>query len=261
MIRRFVSFLYSVDLLTALLSLIAAGGVLAPFEPIVHAQRLTTPPPSGGGMPLCRGEVATAVVSGAVYFPGTTERDVVVVIGNGNEVWTSLGDDLVCVYGDAAGDAYGHGSIINLGPGTNTVITYSGSNYITGGDDNDFIYLNGDVEDVEAGDGDDHIWALGATTAHVVAGDGNDLLVGSPGRDHFEGGDGIDVLMGNGGDDELSGGAGNDTLYGNGGLDQLMGDDGQDECIDNLPGGATLSSCEVQSGNPWLPETGDKKKP
>ena len=90
--------------------------------------------------------------------------------------------------------------------------------------------------------------ALGATSATVHAGDGNDLIVGSPGRDHFYGDAGTDVLMGNGGDDDLNGGEGSDVLYGNGGVDELKGDGGHDECIDNMPGGAILTSCEVQSG-------------
>jgi Ca2+-binding RTX toxin-like protein len=236
-------------------------------EPAVFAQSVFTPrpltstPPSTRGL-TCRGEAATAVVGGGEEFSGGSERDVVVVIGNGAEVWTNLGDDLVCVYGNADGDAYGHGSIINLGPGNNTIITYGGSNYITAGDGNDFIYLNGEVEDVDAGEGNDHIWALGAASATVKGGDGNDLLVGSPGRDHFDGGADTDVLMGNGGDDELKGGDGNDTLYGNAGVDDLMGEGGQDECIDNLPGGAILSSCEIQSGGgPGLPEAGGKATP
>ena len=68
--------------------------------------------------------------------------------------------------------------------------------------------------------------------------------------------------MGNGGDDELKGGEGNDVLYGNGGVDELMGEGGQDECIDNLPAGAILSSCEIQSGGgPGLPEAGAKATP
>jgi Ca2+-binding RTX toxin-like protein len=246
-----------------------AGSIRLPGEPepAVHAQSVFTPrstfttPPRTGGV-MCRGEAATAVVAAGEDFVGGNERDVVVLAGNGSEVWTNLGDDLVCVYGNSNGDTYGHGSTIHLGPGNDTIITYGGSNYITGDDGNDFIYLNGDVEEVEAGDGDDHIWALGATSASVEAGDGNDLIVGSPGRDHFDGGANTDVLMGNGGDDELKGGDGNDTLYGNAGVDQLMGDGGQDECIDNLPAGAMLSSCEIQSGGgPGLPEAGAKATP
>jgi Ca2+-binding RTX toxin-like protein len=229
---------------------------------VLSAQRLTTPPPTPTHGLTCRGEAATAVVAAGDDYTGGNERDVVVLLGNGSEVWTNLGDDLVCVYGNAAGDAYGHGSTIHLGPGHDTIITYGGSNYITGGDGNDFIYLNGDVEEVEAQEGNDHIWALGATTARVYGGDGNDLLVGSPGRDHFFGDGDTDVLMGNGGDDDLNGGDGNDTIYGNGGVDDLRGDGGQDECIDNLPAGAILSSCETQSGGgPGLPESAAKATP
>src|ERR1700754_1560378 len=84
-------------------------GVLAPAvsaQSVFTPQRPTTsPPPSTRGW-TCRGEAATAVVGGGEEFSGGSERDVVVVIGNGAEVWTNLGDDLVCVYGNAGGDAY-----------------------------------------------------------------------------------------------------------------------------------------------------------
>ena len=43
-------------------------------------------------------------------------------------------------------------------------------------------------------------------------GDGDDVLIGSPGDDVIHGGNGDDVLIGNGGHDVLDGGAGNNTL-------------------------------------------------
>ncbi len=64
--------------------------------------------------------------------------------------------------------------------------------------------------------GDDVVEASGvnANTISLTAngGDGNDVLVGSPGKDTLNGGAGDDVLIGNGGNDALDGGTGDNTL-------------------------------------------------
>ena len=44
-------------------------------------------------------------------------------------------------------------------------------------------------------------------------GDGNDVLIGSPGNDTLTGGAGDDVLIGNGGQDVLDGGTGNNIVF------------------------------------------------
>lgn len=131
------------------------------------------------------------------------------------------------------------------------MITYSGGNIVYGDDGDDLVYLNGDFhESAEGGDGHDHIWALGATTASVYGNGGGDLLVGSPGEDFLHGGDDNDVLLGNGGSDSMSGDAGNDELRGGAALDTLNGGEGAaDECIDDL-GGAVPSGCEVVTTTP-----------
>ena len=45
-------------------------------------------------------------------------------------------------------------------------------------------------------------------------GDGNDILIGSPGNDTLSGGAGDDILIGNGGQDVLDGGTGNNNVFG-----------------------------------------------
>ena len=45
-------------------------------------------------------------------------------------------------------------------------------------------------------------------------GDGDDVLIGSPGNDTLSGGNGDDILIGNGGVDVLDGGPGNNVLLG-----------------------------------------------
>jgi Ca2+-binding RTX toxin-like protein len=62
--------------------------------------------------------------------------------------------------------------------------------------------------------GDDVITATGLTGMLLTAngGDGDDVLIGSPGNDILTGGNGDDVLIGGGGQDMLDGGPGNNIL-------------------------------------------------
>jgi Ca2+-binding RTX toxin-like protein len=73
-----------------------------------------------------------------------------------------------------------------------------------------------DTLQVQAGAGDDAVdasgLAAGAIQLLLDGGDGDDVLVGSPGHDTLLGGAGDDVLIGNGGADVLDGGPGNNTL-------------------------------------------------
>src|SRR5262249_42893919 len=62
--------------------------------------------------------------------------------------------------------------------------------------------------------GNDVITASGLTGILLTAngGDGDDILIGSPGNDTLTGGNGDDVLIGGGGQDVLDGGPGNNTV-------------------------------------------------
>lgn len=100
--------------------------------------------------------------------------------------------------------------VINLTE-NNGVITVSGlatDVTIAGFDANDRIVING------LG-GDDVINASGLTGMLFTAngGDGDDVLIGSPGSDTLSGGAGDDILIGNGGLDTLDGGTGNNTVF------------------------------------------------
>ena len=97
-------------------------------------------------------------------------------------------------------------SIVN----NNGIVTVSGlpeevtiSNFET----NDRIVING------LG-GDDVITASALTGMLLTAngGDGDDVLIGSPGNDTLTGGNGDDVLLGGGGQDVLDGGPGNNVV-------------------------------------------------
>jgi Ca2+-binding RTX toxin-like protein len=117
---------------------------------------------------------------------------------------SGIGDgqaDTVTINGTSGDD------VINITE-NNGVITVSGlatDVTITGFDANDHLVING------LG-GDDVINASGLSPGIQLTengGDGNDILIGSPGNDTLSGGAGDDILIGNGGQDALDGGTGN----------------------------------------------------
>lgn len=102
----------------------------------------------------------------------------------------------------------------------------AGSDVLTGGDGDDFIFGNGGSDTMSGGNGNDTIYSTNlAGSGGDGAGDvmnggpGNDIMFGSDGNDKLNGGDGNDQLSGNGGNDWLTGGAGNDFLDGGAGID------------------------------------------
>lgn len=130
---------------------------------------------------------------------------------------------------------------------------------VFGGEGNDVIYANPNVEVVEAGAGDDVIRGdlpeseeeptapvylpavpSGVATASITekeckagvscyGGDGSQELIGSSGNDKIFGQRGNDILKGNSGDDQLFGGVGDESLIsGGGGNDLLSGGLGTD---------------------------------
>jgi hypothetical protein len=60
------------------------------------------------------------------------------------------------------------------------------------------------------------------------AGDGNDVLYGTPRDDILNGGNGNDRIHGRGGDDIVCGGTGNDKVFGDAGNDAVYGEEGDD---------------------------------
>ncbi|NVJ70473.1 MAG: hypothetical protein HWE08_08980 [Alphaproteobacteria bacterium] len=73
------------------------------------------------------------------------------------------------------------------------------------------------------GFGGDDVISAGGYWAHLLGGDGNDVLNGIDETDTLDGGAGQDVLNGGGADDILLGGANEDTLFGGDGDDTLDG--------------------------------------
>lgn len=93
---------------------------------------------------------------------------------------------------------------------------------------------------VELGDGDDFLNAemlprrvtlevsTGPGTNIVMAGDGDDRIVGGPGDDTLYGGYGDDQVVGGAGSDYVRGSPGNDVLDGGADFDFVIGDEGAD---------------------------------
>lgn len=98
-------------------------------------------------------------------------------------------------------------------------------------------------DSLEAGDGDDLV--RGSPVDNLIdGGGGRDRLFGGGGDDTVLGERGKDVLAGGVGDDQLFGGAGADVLKGNRGKDELRGENGDDRLIggggaDELFGGSS----------------------
>ena len=76
---------------------------------------------------------------------------------------------------------------------------------------------------------------------NVIAGAGNDEIIGNEVSNRLEGRDGNDELYGRGGNDDLRGGNGNDVLEGGVGADSLQGNDGSDTVsYQNSPAAVTV---------------------
>jgi Ca2+-binding RTX toxin-like protein len=103
---------------------------------------------------------------------------------------------------------------------------------------------NGIADDGEAGEADD----VQASVENVTAGAGNDVLVGSTGKNTLRGGAGNDTLQGDDGIDMLYGDDGDDVLDGGAGADRLYGGLGSDV----LDGGAGLDTYAAGGGNDFL---------
>ncbi|MEM6758315.1 MAG: calcium-binding protein [Pseudomonadota bacterium] len=160
-----------------------------------------------------------------------------------------------------------------FGDGGNDTIQSSGFDSVSGGDDDDAIFVGtGRVAQLDGGTGVDTLnttiigarYELDMTTGltnfagelftnfeNVVFGSGsdegfgtaaansmfggigNDRLLGLGGNDTINGAEGDDTVNGGLGNDQLLGGSGNDTVYGQDGDDLIIGEAGDDLLIGN----------------------------
>jgi Ca2+-binding RTX toxin-like protein len=182
----------------------------------------------------CRGLPATHVDE-----DGTAGDDVIVVTDGSVTVNAWNGNDLICVVVTS-----GYGATVFGGNGDDTIITYSGENFVYGGDDDDSILSNSADHILDGEDGNDNIYLGQDPDVTVYGGDGNDKIFGSPFADTIHAGSGADYVNGFGGDDVLGGGPDNDTLVGGAGFDTLDGHSGTDACTDSAAPATSFASCE-----------------
>ena len=181
----------------------------------------------------------------------------------------------------AAGTPSEDGAILDAPPaaGGNPLEEIDNFENIIGTDFNDGLFGNNEVNDIQAGAGDDivHGFAgddtldggegtdtvvftaapaavvvdLGAGTATGGAGTNTvtnfENVNGSLNDDTLIGDAGVNVLFGNAGDDLLMGGAGNDTLIGGEGTDTVDGGEGEDTIDFSDEGAAVIVDLDINS--------------
>lgn len=194
---------------------------------------------SGGGTATCRDLPAYEVFAGET-FHGTEDDDVILVHGDGAEVFGHGGDDLICAVA-----ALDEGAHIHGGDGNDTVVA-DGSHVVYGNAGDDVLLLNGGQNEGWGGDGNDTINGAGSTVLLAYGDAGNDTINGSPGDDWLGGYAGNDLIMGWDGDDLIFGMDGDDELRGGNGFDEIGGSNGFDTCTDfaGPVDGASITGCE-----------------
>jgi Ca2+-binding RTX toxin-like protein len=162
---------------------------------------------------------------GADIIAGGAGNDTINVIGSGGSVIGGDGDDTIYLAGDASINGGNGYDVLALGlSGLNHGVAFNFSSYWSGGG---IGYSGGTITGIEyftlaqlTEFADTFVVGGGGTTGFgVLAGDGNDVLIG---------GDAADTFLGGAGNDVLSGGAGNDRLEGGSGLNELIGGLGDD---------------------------------
>jgi Ca2+-binding RTX toxin-like protein len=181
-------------------------------------------------------DIASAAIDLPSTLNGGAGNDQLTGSMHGDVLIGEVGDDVLS--GLAGSDLLdgGLGADILSGGADIDTVTYTGrTNDLT-------ISLDDVANDGETGENDD----VQGDVQNVIAGDGNDTLIGSVGNNVLSGGDGHDTLDGNLGSDTLNGGDGSDAViyasHTNGVVADLDGiaDDGE-------PGEGDLIAADVES--------------
>jgi serralysin len=137
-------------------------------------------------------------------------------------------------------------NLLSGGGGKDTISGGAGADSIDGGGGTDLVSyahllaasqavtVNLLSRSASGADGNDSLLGI----ENVVAGAGNDCLVGDGLANMLSGGDGNDRILGDAAGDSLMGNAGDDTLIGGAGADTLIGDLGNDHFVFNAALGA-----------------------
>jgi Ca2+-binding RTX toxin-like protein len=174
------------------------------------------------------------VKSDVENIKGGAGNDILTGSTSANQIDGNGGDDSIS--GGPGGVCTGAGAdidVLNGGAGNDTFpmgdgITSNCADIVDGGAGFDFvdyerrttalnISLDGTANDGAVGENDN----IKPTVELVLAGTGNDTLIGGSGAEELHGGPGNDLIKGGAGDDTLVGGPGNDTLAGEAGDDTI----------------------------------------
>jgi len=124
------------------------------------------------------------------------------------------------------------------------------------GENNLGIAFSTTIENVLAGSGNDSV--LGNDAANNISGGaGNDTIDGGNGEDYLRGDDGNDSITGGAGFDDINGNKGNDTGYGGEGNDWVVGGQGDDFLSgdngnDIVYGNLGNDTCYGGNGDDWV---------
>ena len=182
------------------------------------------------------------------------------------------GDDLFIWDGTLAGESkativYGYlnaasasGQIETLEDSTGTfytLSTYLGTNAANTVTVTDVFYYSFGGNDSVTGNSLSNLVLAGVGNDTVLGVDGNDALFGEAGADSLNGGNGNDTLDGGADNDVLLGGVGADSLLGGDGADNLNGNDGNDTLLggdgaDTLLGGNGNDTLQGDAGSDVL---------
>lgn len=182
--------------------------------------------------------------------------------GDGHDrIFVSDGFGADTISGGSASDT-GSDDLVFSNLSQGVTVTFSGAETGSATDGADTLGFD-EIEGIIGSDHDDLIdaTAVSGDGPYVVAGDGNDTILGGTGYDDLRGGEGNDSILGGeggnnleggGGDDTVIGGSGSDGIYGNTGDDSLSGAGGDDwfsagSGADTIEGGTGDDYIEVQN--------------
>ncbi len=182
--------------------------------------------------------------------------------GDGDDIITSSGTGLTTMIGDRGFDTLTSGpggAVFNGGDGDDTITGGSGPDTLDYSQRSDAItvFLSSGTAEGDAARGAD---TLEGSIETVIGGDGDDTLFDGAGAETLRGGPGDDVLsLPSGGDDRAEGGEGNDTFFDGTGNDKYFGDAGDDVVnlisssgIDDINGGAGADTASYATLVPAL---------
>ncbi len=168
-----------------------------------------------------------------------------------NKLWGDAGSDVLS--GRAAGD-----SLVG-GDGDDFLYGYGGADTLDGGDGDDALFGEDDIGDMvefKAKNTDFNAGTAGAD--QIDGGKGDDLIVAGDGNDTVLGGWDDDAIDAGAGDDSVEAGDGNDQVFGGAGDDKLYGDNKNASTVfgmsydDKIEGGAGYNQIWGGTGDDLL---------